>query len=251
MVMGRPGAEAAAVFPTGITMTLARPRFYPAMGIALALLVAVGFARTYYLKPLFDTPSLPLRTHVHGLLFTAWMGLFIVQARLIATHRMRLHRRLGLAGVMLAVAMILSAYHAAVNPGPDARPPFGFTTEQFLIAPMTNLVLFGAFVTAGLALRRHSDYHKRLMVMATISIVGPAIGRASRLLLANVPNLTSVYAVTALLVLACVVADLVNHRRLHPVTSIGGIIVATSWPLRLAVAKTEEWLTVARWLLAG
>ena len=71
--------------------------FYSGMAIAAAVVVFAGFAPTYFLKPAFGGPPLPPLLHVHGLIFTSWMVLFIVQARLIAGRRTPLHRRLGVA----------------------------------------------------------------------------------------------------------------------------------------------------------
>src|SRR5690348_15520784 len=77
-------------------------RFYYAVSIGLAVLVFAGFARTYYLKGLFQIPPLPLLLHVHGAVMTLWYTLFVVQVRLVATHRVALHRSMGIAGIFLA-----------------------------------------------------------------------------------------------------------------------------------------------------
>src|SRR5580704_4292383 len=84
-------------------------RFYAGVAIGTALLVFVGFARTYYLKVLFGTPELQVLLHVHGLVMTTWFVLFFVQVRLIAVHRTALHRRLGVGGAILAgLVLVLS-----------------------------------------------------------------------------------------------------------------------------------------------
>ena len=79
-----------------------RSWFYPAMGLAIALMVGVGFAQTYDLKAWLDPRPLTLRLHLHGLMLTGWIVLFLVQTGLIAARRLTVHRRLGMAGAALA-----------------------------------------------------------------------------------------------------------------------------------------------------
>src|SRR3712207_2906720 len=77
--------------------------FYTGMAVAAAAVVFAGFARTYYLKPYFGTPSLTPLLHLHGVLFTSWIVLFVVQTTLVAVRRVNVHRRLGAVGGAVAV----------------------------------------------------------------------------------------------------------------------------------------------------
>src|SRR5215468_7981998 len=82
--------------------------FYSGMAVAMALAVFIGFARTYYLSAYFGTTTTttggPFSTIVrlHAALFTTWVLLFVVQTSLVATRRVAVHRRLGLAVAVLA-----------------------------------------------------------------------------------------------------------------------------------------------------
>src|SRR5262249_58275322 len=76
--------------------------FFRGMAFAVVAMVVTGFAPTYYLRPLFATPALPLSIHIHGALFTAWVLLFLAQTSLVAANRTDLHRRLGVIGVLCA-----------------------------------------------------------------------------------------------------------------------------------------------------
>ena len=86
----------------------ARLRFYPLIAIALTAFIFIGFSRTYYLRFLFDLPPIRKVMFLHGLAFTAWLALFIAQTQLIASHRVDLHRKLGVVGVLLALAVVIS-----------------------------------------------------------------------------------------------------------------------------------------------
>jgi hypothetical protein len=52
---------------------------------------------------------LPSRiVHIHAAIFTTWMLLLITQTALISAHRVRWHRKLGVSGFVLAIAMVIS-----------------------------------------------------------------------------------------------------------------------------------------------
>src|SRR5215471_14316909 len=86
--------------------------FYTGMAVAAALAVALGFARTYFLRPYFQTTPLDVEFHLHGLVFSAWVALFIAQTSLVAARRTAWHRKLGWVGACLAVLMVVVALNA-------------------------------------------------------------------------------------------------------------------------------------------
>ena len=62
------------------------------------LIVFVGFAPTYYLRAFYHADPLPSVFRIHGLVFTAWVVLFVVQTALVSARRTDIHRRLGVVG---------------------------------------------------------------------------------------------------------------------------------------------------------
>src|SRR5262245_53660732 len=92
-------------------------RFYTGMALAAAAAVFLGFSRSFFLRSHFDPTPLARPFVVHGVVFTAWVVLFVAQTSLIALHRTRTHRRLGWAGAALAVAMVGVALTAAIAGG--------------------------------------------------------------------------------------------------------------------------------------
>ena len=115
----------------------------------------------------------------------------------------------------------------------------------FLAVPIGTLVVFAILVGAGLAQRRRSQTHKRLMLLATISILTPAIARM-RYIWGPGPVIPILG--TCLFVVACLVYDRLAHGRVHPAFLWGGIFVAISLPARFAFGQTHAWLVVARWM---
>ena len=149
--------------------------FYSAMAITLGATVVAGFSRTYYLRffdggptaTLSGGPFTPL-VYVHGALFTAWIVLFVVQTALIASHRVAVHRRLGIAGAALAAAMLVAGTLTAIATAARGSAPVGVDPLSFLAIPIFDMVLFATFVTAALVRRRDKETHKRLMLLAVL-----------------------------------------------------------------------------------
>jgi hypothetical protein len=220
--------------------------FFGGMGAAAALTVFAGFARTYYLKDVFAGPPLTSLQHVHGFLFTCWIVLFVAQASLIAADRVGIHRRLGVAGGLLAAAMLMVGGMASVAMVRRGLPPPGIPSAlEFFIVPVGDLLLFGAFVGLGLYYRQRPATHKRFMLLATIGLLGAAIARLP-FVLGTGPLVF--YVLNDLFVAACWLYDFKARGRVHPVFLWGGLIFIASQPLRLALAKTDAWLAFARWV---
>jgi hypothetical protein len=222
--------------------------FYVVLAVVASLLVFAGFARTYYLKAYFEArPLLPL-VHLHGFVFTCWFVLFLVQVTLVAAKRTDLHRRLGVAGGLLALLMLLVGVTTAIGAAKRGfGPPGGPPPLVFLTIPFGDILVFSILVGAGFYFRRQSETHKRLMLLATIGILTPAIARLPfAFILAAGP--LAFFGLTDLFLAACVLYDTVARRRLHPAYLWGGLLIVVSQPLRLALGGTGVWLTFARWL---
>jgi hypothetical protein len=217
------------------------------MAVAAVATVFAGFAKTYYLKSYFGSPALGPLLHVHGVVFTSWLALFFTQTVLVAAYRIDVHRRLGIAGgVLAALVAAVGVVTAVVRAKQGAAPPGGPPPLVFLAIPLTDILLFTSLVGAGLYFRRRGDTHKRLMLLATIAILPAAIARLPFELLKAGPP--AFFGLTDLFVAACIVYDLAARGRVHPATAWGGLVVVASQPLRLMVASTSAWLAVANWL---
>ena len=224
-------------------------RFSTWVAITTALIVFIGFARTYYLKGVFGTPALSSGlVHLHGIVMTLWFALFVVQVRLIAAHRTDLHRRVGVVGAVLALLVlvvgittaIVAAKHG-VTPGP---PPL-----VFLSIPLGDMLVFAILVGLGLLFRRRRDIHRRLMLLASVGILAAAIARIPIEFIATGGPLVF-FGLTDLCVLICVVFDTVKNRRLHPAFGWGTLFIVASQPLRLMLTDTAVWMQFATWLTA-
>jgi hypothetical protein len=242
---------------------------------ALLLAIALaGFARSFYLRPLFSGEEQGLRPEaiVHGIVMTAWFVLLLAQTSLIASGKPALHRRLGIAGVALAVAVVLSlglvilrqtmrGGFAADLLGLDLSSEAGlaFVSESFWGQAIPTTVA-AAFLAVAIACRKRPEVHKRLMLLISIALVSPAFDRMAGWELFGGTDLSDpglpmrvmlFHWVGLLLLLAAVVVhDLKLKRRLHPATiSFFVAFVVFLIAVPPLVSGSSFGLAVARWLL--
>ena len=219
-------------------------RLYLLAAILFPLIVLAGFARSYYLKPFFHTPEFPNRIiHLHGIVMTAWVLLFIAQVSLVAKRRTKVHQRLGYFGgalaVLVAIVGVLTALYAAAR---GEKP--GLSALQFLVIPLGDMLIFSILIGLALYFRRNLPVHKRLMLLAAINLLPPAIARIPFSFIYNNGPL-AFYALTDLCLLAAVAFDTFKHRRLHPVFLWGTIFFIVLQPLRILLGGTDVWVRFA------
>jgi hypothetical protein len=225
-------------------------RLYIWFAVLMPLIVLAGFARTYYLKGFFGNPPLPgLLVQVHGLVMTSWVVLFIAQVSLVARRRVRAHQRLGILGAVLAALIVVVGIMTAIAAAARGASP-GPPALQFLVIPLGDMLVFAILVGMALYWRRgRLDIHKRLMLLAAINLLAPAIARIPLGFIANGGAL-AFFGLTDLCILVCVAVDTIRNRRLHPAFMWGTIFIIAAQPLRLMLAGTGLWLRLATALVA-
>ena len=220
--------------------------FFTWVALAAIIVVFAGFARTYYLKSVFGTPNLSGLVHLHGLVMTLWFALFFVQVRLVAAHRVDLHRKLGVFGAFLAAAMLgigtVTAITAARNGHSPGPPPL-----VFLAIPLGDILVFSTLVSLGIGYRHRPMIHKRLIVLASLAILTPAIARI-RLDVIQHGGLPVFFGLADFCILVCIGIDTVKNRRFHPAFGWGFLFVIGSQVFRFWLAGTPQWLRFAGWL---
>jgi hypothetical protein len=185
-----------------------------------------GYARSV------AAPGLPWWVHLHGAVMTAWIALFVAQGRLARHRSMAWHQRLGALSVALVVAMIvLAAATSAMSLVRGEVPPF-FTPAKMLCAGILNMAGFLVFYVAAVAMRSRTDWHKRLMLVATILLTWPALVRLVALQHVATHAIIPVSIATLLaLMLVAPALEFAWRRRLHPAYLWGLGVVALLLPL--------------------
>lgn len=229
---------------------ITRNRFQALAAALLAAVVVAGFVRTYYLRVWFDLPPLTRMAHVHGVLWTLWLALHYTQARLIAAHRADLHRRIGIFGALLGAVLVVSSVDLSIAAGIAGRAPPGRNPLQFMSVSMGASLMFAAFLAAALALRHRRDWHKRLMFLASVVLVMPAVGRLDVQFFRQygTPPVVVPFLATAAFVAWAWVDDWRKQRSIHPAYLYGGVAVVAAIPARQLLGYTDGWMRFAQWL---
>jgi hypothetical protein len=217
--------------------------FHAGMAVAFLITAVLGFGPTYFFKPVQPSPPLSPLLHLHGLVFTGWLVLLIIQSGLVKADRVDVHKRLGIAGAMLAVAVVVLGVCVGVNAARRGMSADGMDPLGFMIFPLGQVLLFAGFVGAGLWKRRQPELHRRFILLGTICMMTPAISRMvdKRSVLASF--------LTLLFVVVAMMHDWKSRRRVHPIYIWGGVILLVAGPLRAAVGNSAAWHSFARMLV--
>ncbi|MEQ1762772.1 MAG: hypothetical protein ABL984_06440 [Pyrinomonadaceae bacterium] len=225
-------------------------RFFVIASVAIIAAVLIGFGPTFYLKPFFSRPPIA-RTVVyfHGFVMTAWVLLFAVQVYFVSAKKIKLHQKLGIAGVGLAVLVFVTGMIttiAAAKYGTTSAPP-NIPPLEFMIVPFGDLIVFLILFGAALYYRMNSPNHKRLMLLTMINFIPPAIGRFPGGM-TDVYGPLWFYGVPTALTIALIVIDTWYNRKLNKVFLFAGIFLIVGMWIRLPLMSTPAWLGFAQWL---
>jgi hypothetical protein len=222
--------------------------FYTGIALAAALTVLVGFSRTYFLRPYFETTPLDTALHVHGAVFSAWIAVFVAQTSLVAAGRRDVHRKLGWAGACLALLMVVVALNAAVH-GAHRDIAAGYVTEslRFFTTPVLSMATFAALVALAVAARGRPESHKRLMLLATLSLLDAAVARWPIDGIGDAP--LAYYAITDAFIAAAMLYDFASRRSVSPIYVWGGLVIVAEQWARDALGGTAVWQSLAAKIL--
>jgi hypothetical protein len=121
--------------------------------------------------------SAPLVVHAHAFVFMTWVGIYVLQNWLVATGRVALHRRMGWVALAWIGLMMWFGIAVTVSIVQRGMTPFFFLPQHFMIANPLGMLGFVGLVTAAIAMRRRTDWHRRLQLCAMTLLMGPAFGR--------------------------------------------------------------------------
>ena len=247
--------------PRLVARSAAGERFYVHIAAACLLVAVIGFAPTYWVPLFLGTLNVPAISHVHAAVFYAWTLLFLVQTWLAANRKLTRHREWGVVGVALATTMVFVGMAAAITSLKQSTADgFGDAVRAFTILPVSGLVFFVALLTLALVKVKQLEIHKRLMLVATVSLLQAAVGRWFVIFLAPVPagggpvSPPPVFVtimpglLSDLLNVAAMVHDRRTRGRVHPVYWIAGGALVALQVLRVPLSATAAWTQFAHWL---
>lgn len=224
-------------------------RFFAGMALAIAATVLLGFARTYFLAGMFQAKLPSPLVHVHAAVFLSWIIFLAVQIWLVSSGRVGWHRQLGMFGAALALAVVVLGFLTATQSFTRGFSPPGSSIPPatFYAIPVMQVLTFCVLFAAGFMKRMDGAAHKRLMLIATFAILGPAISRWPFPIVHKIPPLISVIIVIFLLFF--VVFDLWTRRRIHRATATGGLFLVISQFSMFPIGQTHLWHRFADWIL--
>jgi hypothetical protein len=233
--------------------------FYFRMALACMATAFLGFAPTYWMPLAHRSFSASAVIHIHGLLFFAWTLYFVFQSWLVGSGQTIRHREWGILGVSFATAMTIFGVLAAVNLMKQASA-LGMREEgiAFAIVPLTGIAFFAVIFTLAILARKKSESHKRLMLLAGISILDAAVARWFLTFLAppgavGPPPVQITIApalVAYLLLVVAIVRDWRSEGRPHPVYVYGGLALVAIKLLNWPISTTAAWHAFAGGILA-
>lgn len=238
---------------------LRRPEgwFYIGMALAAVVTALAGFAPAFY-DPASRKAPLTLAVGLHGVIFGAWLALFLTQALLVFNRRMAVHRVLGYVGCGLAIIMLFSGYFTTIAMGRRGYDLSGDLIgdsgdmAMLMVFQIGDMLCFGVLVGFAIMFRRRPEVHKRLMLLATVGGLMPAalshiIGHSSFLRGFHPAIILIPY--TAFL-FAGAIHDRVTSGRIHPVSLWVALAVFAFSNLRAAViGPSDTWRSLATWLV--
>jgi hypothetical protein len=225
----------------------ARSRFFANSSIAIAALIVLTFARTYFVPLAAGSAQFIMLRHVHGAVFFAWLALYVVQSNLVAAGRVRLHRELGLAVVAVSGMMLPLGFWMAVREIEEklaqrARLPFEVAAYNFFDLSLFGCAMAGAVYFAA----RDLQWHRRLVYVAAICLLGPAISRWIDFVPLKYPLLDASPNLAAdLFLLALALHDRRTVGRVHPVTLAAAVILVPFNLVEPLIARSAAWTALA------
>jgi len=218
--------------------------FFVKLAWVLAAIIVFGFAQNAALGRV-DIPAVPIWVHLHGLAMLGWLALFISQNRLAASGNLALHRTLGWLGAFLVCAIVgLASFSGVMAIALHRVPPF-FPDAYFLPLTQIGTLTFAGLIFAGVANRRDTQTHRRLMMGGTIAILEPALGRLLPMPILGLTGEWIILVIQLGFVGAIALQDRKTLGRIHPATFSAGLVIALAHVVISLAAQSAPVISLA------
>ena len=207
-----------------ISFTSAYGRF----SLLLLAITIVSLIPQYLAGLLADPVELPPQLIVHGTVFLAWYVLFSVQAGLISSRHVATHKKLGYASIPFALFLIVSGGLMLAGTMQSYQPDW---TEQhlhsrtsFVWAIFHTLVSFTIFYVLAVVYRRKPQVHKRMMLLASLSMMAASITRFAYLPIIPIDGTAFTLLLTFTLLGIPLIIDRVTHGKIYASLKYGTVV---------------------------
>ena len=253
---------------TYFTKPVPRPAgrwFFVGMALVMIAISIAGFLPAI-VDPATRRAPLTQLAEFHGIVYFLWLLLYLAQSLLIANRRVDLHRRLGLASVVLLALMIPLGFITTtamvrrgfdlsgdqhVDPHPDGQTSFDAPTA--CLGNLSALAGFAILAVAALAYRRNPGVHKRLMLFANISLMTASIthllGHIPSAWLSPAASNATFFAIGISFLLAPLAGDYLIEKRVRFLT-VGTAVAFLAGQVFIGsvIAPSAQWHRFAEWI---
>lgn len=191
-------------------------RFFLIMALVFAATAVVGFGFSAAIRPWWL--AAPWWVHGHALVFAGWVAIYVWQNLHVDGGRIARHRAMGWLALGWATLMVpVGVATTCLTIASHRTPPF-FEPAFFLTLDPVAIATFYGFILAAIALRGAPDWHRRLMLAATITLTNPPLGRLVPMPLLGGEN--GLWAILLIQMMAYFVPAILHDRkylgRIHP-----------------------------------
>jgi len=237
--------------------------FYFYMALLCAVAAFGGFLPTFWLPMTHGSYVAAPVIAIHGILSSGWILFFILQTWFVASRQVANHRAAGLFGIALVSVMTVFGFLVVINEIQRAGTAGNLDAGlSFSILPLSDIVFFAVLVALAITNIRRPEWHKRFMLVATISILNAPIARLFIYFMAfhgQMPVAAGLPAppapidapfepeeyVVCLILLIPIVYDWVKRGRPHPAYLLGGGALVLTYLLQGPISHTSAWHAIA------
>lgn len=219
--------------------------FFAVMALLILGIVFIGFAHTYYLAGVFHAKLPSPLVHIHGALFSCWILLLIAQITLVSAGRVNWHKRLGIFGMILAGSMVLVGF-ATLIAVVRRHAVFAMGLDTLFAGDVLQLSTFAALIFWAFRARRDAPAHKRVVILATVALLGPALARWP---FAFVFSSDFVFfGILDLIPILLIAFDLWSLRKIHRVTILGTLLLLVMQFSMRPIGHSALWHQFTLWV---
>jgi len=223
--------------------------FFLRGAIAMALVIVAGFSTQLAMgRSTFASPPL---VHAHAIVFMGWITIYVTQNVLVATGRISLHRRLGWIAAGWIVLMLVLGVAVTVAMARRGQVPFFFQPLHFLVFDPVSLFAFAGLTVAAIAMRRRTEWHRRLHFCGTALLIGPGFGRLLPMPLLQPWAYEVTFATVMIFPVVGALSDLRRSGRVHPAWKWGIATMIGSLVLTQAITYSPAGDAIYRAVTAG
>ena len=219
------------------------PQFYAGMAWLFVIIAVAGFAPRSFAIVSGTMAVPPLVVHLHAAVMASWVTLLAVQATLSLTGRMDLHRKWGMASLVVAPLVLIALTAVTIVRQNDAfGTPGGPIVNNILFLQIRSIVLFPTFfIWAMLTRRTDPQMHKRMMLLATLMLLDAGIARMTWLPYNAFPkSYLAIHVYLLLLLVPPLLYDLIRQHRIHRAW-VWGLALTLPWVIATEFVWGSTW----------